>query len=173
MFKLFLSLSVIAPAAAFLSTSHTFGSLTQVIFIQLTPKNFVLILRSQRPKMISLFSQASSIQWLAFGATPQPPPSPTPCPPGPPRLPVNPVAIAGTRVDDDVSPIRQTQYASSWRRRIAFRDPLGCLNLDFWQLGTEGTIGYLRHAEIKHGRVAMAGFLGYLVQSTDFVSGPQ
>ena len=52
------------------------------------------------------------------------------------------------------------------------RDPLGCLNLDFWQLGNEGTIGYLRHAEIKHGRVAMAGFLGYLVQSTDFVSGP-
>ena len=52
------------------------------------------------------------------------------------------------------------------------RDPLGCLNLDFWQLGTEGTIGYLRHAEIKHGRVAMAGFLGYLVQSTALVSGP-
>ncbi|KAJ8609540.1 hypothetical protein CTAYLR_006036 [Chrysophaeum taylorii] len=55
---------------------------------------------------------------------------------------------------------------------IGFWDPLGCLNFDFWGLGNEGTIGYLRHAEIKHGRVAMAGFLGYLVQSTDFVSGP-
>jgi len=55
---------------------------------------------------------------------------------------------------------------------IGFWDPIGATGLDFWGLGTEGTIGYLRHAEIKHGRVAMAGFLGYLVQSTDFVSGP-
>mmetsp|Transcript_18849 Transcript_18849/g.60901 ORF Transcript_18849/g.60901 Transcript_18849/m.60901 type:complete len:247 (-) Transcript_18849:244-984(-) len=55
---------------------------------------------------------------------------------------------------------------------IGFWDPLGCLNFEFWGLGNEGTIGYLRHAEIKHGRVAMAGFLGYLAQSTDLVSGP-
>ncbi len=48
----------------------------------------------------------------------------------------------------------------------------GCLNLDFWTLGNEATIGYLRHAEIKHGRVAMAAFLGYLAQSTPVVSGP-
>ena len=111
MFKLFLSLSVIAPAAAFLSTSHTFGSLTQVIFIQLTLYKVVLVLRSQRPKMISLFSQASSIQWLGFWGDPPPPPPPLPLlpPRAPPRLPVIPVAIAGTRVDDDVSPIRQTR----------------------------------------------------------------
>ncbi|KAJ1448609.1 putative plastid light harvesting protein [Pelagophyceae sp. CCMP2097] len=51
-------------------------------------------------------------------------------------------------------------------------DPLGCLSLSFWTLGNEATIGYLRHAEIKHGRVAMAAFLGYLAQSTPIVSGP-
>merc|ERR1719352_1596546 len=57
-------------------------------------------------------------------------------------------------------------------KSIGLWDPLNCLDFDFWSLGNEATIGYLRHAEIKHGRVAMAGFLGYIAQSTDLVSGP-
>jgi len=56
--------------------------------------------------------------------------------------------------------------------KIGFWDPLGALDTNFWGLGNEGTIGYLRHAEIKHGRVAMAAFLGQLAQSTPLVSGP-
>ena len=41
-------------------------------------------------------------------------------------------------------------------RTIGFWDPFNLIaEGDFWGLGNEATIGYLRHAEIKHGRVAI------------------
>jgi len=48
---------------------------------------------------------------------------------------------------------------------VGFWDPLGLADQDFWGQGNEATIGWIRESEIKHGRIAMAGFVGFIVHA--------
>jgi hypothetical protein len=39
---------------------------------------------------------------------------------------------------------------------LGFYDPLNLAEAEFWGQSNEATIGFLRHSEIKHGRIAVS-----------------
>jgi len=48
---------------------------------------------------------------------------------------------------------------------VGYFDPLNLADQEFWDQTNEATIGWLRESEIKHGRIAMFGFVGYIVHA--------
>jgi len=78
-------------------------------------------------------------------------------------LALNPVAATRTRTGStQMSALDELiELAESTPGPVQYWDPLKLSEQDFWGAGNDATIGFLRHAEIKHGRVAMAGFVGY------------
>jgi len=69
-----------------------------------------------------------------------------------------------------VAPVMETvddlkSLADAQQIPMGYWDPLKLAEKNFWDQGNEATIGWLRHAEIKHDRVAMAAFVGFCVQS--------
>jgi len=48
---------------------------------------------------------------------------------------------------------------------IKFFDPLNLAEAEFWGTSNESTIGFIRESEVKHGRIAMFAFVGYIVHA--------
>ena len=48
---------------------------------------------------------------------------------------------------------------------VKYFDPLGLAEKEFWGTSNEATIGFLRESEVKHGRIAMFAFVGYIVHA--------
>mmetsp|Transcript_28506 Transcript_28506/g.59942 ORF Transcript_28506/g.59942 Transcript_28506/m.59942 type:complete len:248 (-) Transcript_28506:331-1074(-) len=70
----------------------------------------------------------------------------------------SPTAVSETKADLEV-------LAKKLNPIVPFFDPLGLADQEFWGESNEATIGFLRESEVKHGRIAMFAFVGYIVHA--------
>jgi len=75
-----------------------------------------------------------------------------------------PVVTASQETLDELAMDELKAIASAANPVVNYFDPIDLVNAPISENKAE-TIAWLRHAEIKHGRVAMAAFVGYWVQS--------
>jgi len=70
---------------------------------------------------------------------------------------------SATQLHESVSDLQD--LAKKLNPVVGFFDPLDLSGQSFWESGSEATIGFLRESEIKHGRIAMFAFVGYIVHA--------
>ncbi|GMI38725.1 hypothetical protein TrCOL_g8623 [Triparma columacea] len=75
----------------------------------------------------------------------------------------NPVRSNSVRVSETKADLKT--LATGLNPIVKYYDPWGLSDQQFWGSTNEQSIGWLRHAEIKHGRVAMFAFVGFIVHA--------
>merc|ERR1712086_328868 len=104
--------------------------------------HFLSLRRLSKPKMLS------SISALAYAPT---------------MAPVSTVTRAAAPQMMDLAGLKD--QAKQLNPVVGFFDPLNLSEGEFWGDSNAATIGFLRESEIKHGRITMFGFVGYIVHA--------
>jgi len=76
------------------------------------------------------------------------------------RLPKGPTRTVAPKMAMETKSDLQ-QLAGKLNPTIGYFEPLGLVDGNFWGETDSATIGFLREAEIKHGRIAMFAFVGF------------
>eukprot|EP00544_Gedaniella_sp_CCMP2646_P007033 CAMPEP_0202481462 /NCGR_PEP_ID=MMETSP1361-20130828/1014_1 /ASSEMBLY_ACC=CAM_ASM_000849 /TAXON_ID=210615 /ORGANISM="Staurosira complex sp., Strain CCMP2646" /LENGTH=246 /DNA_ID=CAMNT_0049108967 /DNA_START=62 /DNA_END=802 /DNA_ORIENTATION=- len=77
--------------------------------------------------------------------------------------PVSQAPRASTQLYDGMADLEA--IATKGNPLLKFYDPLQLSSITIFDNTNDQSIAFLRHSEIKHGRIAMAAFVGYIVQS--------